>query len=165
MRSWGKVKLCLTSGPPSSISCFWKEPTLGTSKEWKAIERAHHYVTEDSCLTCLNNIFEYGCWSQREQRASLKMLQELLVPTERHSTVCWFLCFVLFYHFQILMSSYNKALQEMTAAPTGKSHGCQQPESLRGSSLFSAFTHIGLAHKLAHSKLQAWSCQHIKLEC
>lgn len=69
------------------------------------------------------------------------------------------------YNFQILMSSYNEALQQMTAAPTGKSSKCQQPESLRGSWLFSAFSHIGLARKLAHSKLQAWSCQHIKLEC
>lgn len=161
MRSRGRLTLCLTSSHLVQYPASGKSPHLELQKNEKLLTEPI-IMWQDSWLTCLNNILTDGCWSQRERRARFKV-QELLAPTERRcSTVCFFF---FFNHFQILMSSYNEALQQMTAAPTGKSRECQQPESLGGLSLFSAFSHIGLAHKSAHSKLQAWSCQHIKLEC
>lgn len=162
MRSCRGGKLCLTSGLPSSISCFWKEPTLSTSRKWKPIDRPHHYMTEDSCLTCINNIHTDACWSQHEWRARFTMLQELLVPTEWHrSTVC----FLFLSFFKNLWAHYMRRCSKWLQLLLKKKQSVSNQKLLKAipSSLLLAI--LLLAHKLAHSKLQAWSCQHIKLEC
>ena len=162
MKSCRVVKLCLASGLPSSIFRFWKEPTLSTLREWKAIDRAHHYVTEDSCLTCINNILTGACWSQHEWRARFKMLQELLVPTEWHHSTA---CFLFLPFFKYLWAHYMRHCSKWLQLLLKKAVSVSNQKLLKASPSSLLLAILLLARKLAHSKLQAWSCQHIKLEC
>lgn len=168
MRSCQGLKLCLTSGLPSSISCFWKESTLSTLKESNAFDRTHHYMTEDSCKTCINNVLTDACWSQHECRARFKMLQELLIPTKCHHSTAWFLFLSFFIHLLyelIIWAHYMRHCSKWLQLLLKKAMSISNRKLFKASPSSLLLAILLLAHELVHSKLQAWSCQHIKLEC
>jgi len=65
---------------------------------------------------------------------------------------------------QTLMNSLYETLQHMTAALAKKAVSVSNQKLLKASPSSLLLAILLLAHKLAHSKLQAWSRQHIKLE-